>query len=326
MPQACRPGAVGVLTYGCERTVSNLRSIHGTGGGDAQWRSLTISDIPVRTVRRARGLRAAPQDLGGRTVGTGGMLLSKDAIADVLEKAAAGRLLPAGAPERLRRHPRPYGREGAADAVTVGAGTGPPRPVAPHRWPAPHLHTLISTVPHGGQRRLLRGIVAEKAPLRRLVEAAPGWCSTAGAGPRAPIVDEIVDRAQAEIYDVTERRTSEDFVPLGTAAAADDGRDRCHRLTGRAFEGCAHRIHRTRRADLGLAPPADGRRRGEARYGKAWRWTHTLPTPTGWTTMGEVAVGDHLIGADGSPPGWSRRQRSCCSGPATRIEFSDGTA
>ena len=27
-------------------------------------------------------------------------------------------------------------------------------------------------------------------------------------------VNEVVDRAQAEIYDVTERRTAEDFVPL----------------------------------------------------------------------------------------------------------------
>lgn len=31
--------------------------------------------------------------------------------------------------------------------------------------------------------------------------------------PRAD-VNEIVDRAQAEIYDVTERRTAEDFLPL----------------------------------------------------------------------------------------------------------------
>ena len=121
------------------------------------------------------------------------------------------------------------------------------------------------------------------------------------AGAEGADVDEIVDRAQAEIYDVTERRTSEDFVPLRTAAAADDGRDRCHRLTGRALEGCAHRIHRTRRADSGLAPRADGRRRGEARYGQGLALDTPLPTPTGWTTMGEVAVGDHPIGADGNP-------------------------
>ena len=35
--------------------------------------------------------------------------------------------------------------------------------------------------------------------------------------------------------------------------------------------------------------------------GKALALDTPLPTPTGWTTMGEVAVGDELIGADGRP-------------------------
>ena len=35
--------------------------------------------------------------------------------------------------------------------------------------------------------------------------------------------------------------------------------------------------------------------------GKALALDTPLPTPTGWTTMGEVAVGDELIGADGKP-------------------------
>ena len=35
--------------------------------------------------------------------------------------------------------------------------------------------------------------------------------------------------------------------------------------------------------------------------GKALALDTPLPTPTGWTTMGEVQVGDQLIGADGRP-------------------------
>ena len=35
--------------------------------------------------------------------------------------------------------------------------------------------------------------------------------------------------------------------------------------------------------------------------GKALALDTPLPTPTGWTTMGEVAVGDLLVGADGKP-------------------------
>ena len=73
-------------------------------------------------------------------------------------------------------------------------------------------------------------IVAEKEILRRLVDAGTRIVQLGYGGNEGDVgggeVDEIVDRAQAEIYEVTERRTSEDYVHPGRAAAADDGRDR----------------------------------------------------------------------------------------------------
>ena len=52
---------------------------------------MTISDIPVRTVRRAPGTSGGnPQDLAAEQSVLGGMLLSKDAIADVLERLRPG--------------------------------------------------------------------------------------------------------------------------------------------------------------------------------------------------------------------------------------------
>ena len=80
---------------------------------------------------------------------------------------------------------------------------------------APYLHTLISTVPTAANAGYYAEIVAEKALLRRLVEAGTRVVQYGYAGAEGADVDEVVDRAQAEIYDVTERRsTSEDFVPL----------------------------------------------------------------------------------------------------------------
>ena len=56
------------------------------------------------------------------------------------------------------------------------------------------------------------------------------------------------------------------------------------------------------RADQRPAPrPDDRRRRPGPAIGKALALDTPLPTPTGWTTMGEVAVGDQLLGADGRP-------------------------
>ena len=55
-------------------------------------------------------------------------------------------------------------------------------------------------------------IVREKAVLRRLVDASVriGQMSYAGEGD----VDDIVDRAQAEVYSVTDRKASEDYKAL----------------------------------------------------------------------------------------------------------------
>ena len=43
--------------------------------------------------------------------------------------------------------------------------------------------------------------------------------------------------------------------------------------------------------------------------GKALALDTPLPTPTGWTTMGEVAVGDQLYDAEGRPTTRGRRHR-----------------
>src|SRR5699024_12586637 len=55
-------------------------------------------------------------------------------------------------------------------------------------------------------------IVAEKSVLRRLVSAGTRIVQCGYAGSESADVAEVVDRAQAEIFEVTERRTTEDFV------------------------------------------------------------------------------------------------------------------
>ncbi|GAA5121752.1 hypothetical protein GCM10023339_39010 [Alloalcanivorax gelatiniphagus] len=50
-----------------------------------------------------------------------------------------------------------------------------------------------------------------------------------------------------------------------------------------------------------------------------------LPTPTGWTTMGEVAVGDELIGADGRPTTVTLKSE-IHDRPCYRVTFRDGAS
>ena len=138
----------------------------------------------------------------------------------------------------------------------------------------PYLHTLISTVPTAANAGYYAHIVAEKALLRRLVEAGTRIVQLGYAGAEGAEVADVVDRAQAEIYEVTERRTTEDFVPLRGPAAADARRDRRHRLQRRLSRGVPTGFAELDEITNGLHPgqmiivaagPVSGSRR--------WAWT-----------------------------------------------------
>src|SRR5512139_1769400 len=139
------------------------------------------------------------------------MLLSSDAIADVVETL------------RTQDFYRPahqiiydsildlYGRGEPADAITVSAELQK-RGELGRVGGAPYLHTLISSVPTAANAGYYARIVRETAVLRRLVEAGTKIVQMGYTGDGD--ADDIVDAAQAEVYSVTDRRTSEDYVPL----------------------------------------------------------------------------------------------------------------
>ncbi|MFD8750599.1 replicative DNA helicase [Kitasatospora sp. NPDC059577] len=155
--------------------------------------------------------RVPPQDLAAEQSVLGGMLLSKDAIADVVEVLKpADYYRPAhemvhGAILDL------YARGEPADPITV-AGELTKRGELQRVGGASYLHTLVNSVPTAANAEYYAQIVHERAVLRRLVEAGT---RIAGMGYASEgDVDEIVNAAQAEIYAVTEQRTNEDYAPL----------------------------------------------------------------------------------------------------------------
>jgi replicative DNA helicase len=160
--------------------------------------------------------KSPPQDVAAEQGVLGGMLLSKDAIADVVEI--------------LKTHDfyRPvhstifdtvldlYGRGEPADALTVAAALADSGDLQ-RIGGVPYLHTLIESVPTAANASYYARIVSERAILRRLVEAGTkivqlGFGANGNGGRD---VDDIVDLAQQAIYDVTEKRVSEDFAALG---------------------------------------------------------------------------------------------------------------
>jgi replicative DNA helicase len=162
--------------------------------------------------------RTPPQDLLAEQCVLGGMLLSKDAIADVVEV-----LRPTDFYKPVHQTIYDsiidlYGKGEPADPVTVAAELT--RAGALERvGGGPYLHTLVASVPTAANAGYYAEIVRERAILRRLVEAGTkvvqlGYGAAGGAGGD---VDDVVDRAQAAVYEVVERRTSEDYIGLEAA-------------------------------------------------------------------------------------------------------------
>jgi replicative DNA helicase len=160
--------------------------------------------------------KSPPQDVAAEQGVLGGMLLSKDAIADVVEIL------------KTQDFYRPvhstifdtvldlYGRGEPADALTVAAALADSGDLQ-RIGGVPYLHTLIESVPTAANASYYARIVSERAILRRLVEAGTkivqlGYGANGNGGRD---VDDIVDLAQQAIYDVTEKRVSEDFAALG---------------------------------------------------------------------------------------------------------------
>ena len=166
--------------------------------------------------RREGGFdRTPPQDIAAEQCVLGGMLLSKDAIADVVEILREGDFYRPAHATVFNAILDLYGRGEPADAVTTAAALANAGELG-RVGGAAYLHTLISSVPTAANAAYYARIVSERAVLRRLVEAGTrivqlGYGSAAGQGRD---VDELVDLAQQVVYDVTERRVSEDFAVL----------------------------------------------------------------------------------------------------------------
>ncbi|KKD09617.1 MULTISPECIES: replicative DNA helicase [unclassified Streptomyces] len=156
--------------------------------------------------------RVPPQDLDAEQSVLGGMLLSKDAIADVVEVIKGHDFYKPAHETIFQAILDIYAKGEPADPITIAAELTK-RGEINKVGGASYLHTLVQTVPTAANAEYYAEIVHERAVLRRLVEA--GTRITQMGYAADDDVDEIVNRAQAEIYAVTEQRTSEDYLPLG---------------------------------------------------------------------------------------------------------------
>ncbi|WP_141494373.1 replicative DNA helicase [Kytococcus schroeteri] len=157
--------------------------------------------------------RMPPQDVDAERSVLGGMLLSKDAIADVLE-VVRGADYYRPAHELIHEAILDlFGRGEPADAITV-ADELTKRGNLQRAGGQAYLHELMQAVPTAANAGYYAEIVAERAILRRLVEAGTRIVQM-GYGQGGGEVEDVVNAAQAEVYAVSDKRGAEDYQIIG---------------------------------------------------------------------------------------------------------------
>ena len=261
-----------------------------------------------RQAADSRGDRVPPHDLLAEQSAIGGMLLSKDAVADVIETVR-------GADFYIPKH------ETIFDAVLTLYSHGEPTDVIAvtdeltktgqlsRAGGAEYLHTLTALVPTAANAGFYSTIVAEKAVLRRLVEAGTRIVQM-GYASEGEVVD-LVNNAQAEIYAVTGGVESEDFVPLTEAVttAIDEieaARGRDGQMVGvptgfTELDELTNGLHPGQLIIL-AARPALGKSTLGLDFARAAAIKHDMPSIIFSLEMGRSEIAMRLLSAESAVP------------------------
>lgn len=265
-----------------------------------------ISDERLGGPRQAE--RTPPHDLLAEQSALGGMMLSKDAVADVIETLR-------GTDFYVPKH------ELIFEAILSLYSHGEPTDVVAvtdeliksgelqRAGGADYLHTLTSIVPTAANAGYYASIVNERALLRRLVDAGTRIVQMGYSGQGEAL--DLVNNAQAEIYSVTGAEAAEDYVPLTIAvdAAVDEieaARGRDGQMTGipTGFQGLDQLTNGLHAGQMIIiaARPAMGKSTLALDFARAAAIKHDMPTILFSLEMGRSEIAMRLMSAEGSIP------------------------
>jgi replicative DNA helicase len=258
------------------------------------------------------------------------MLLSKDAVADVVEVVR-------GTDFYIPKHEIIY------DAILSLYSHGEPTDVIAvtdeltkagelsRAGGADYLHTLTGLVPTAANAGYYASIVAERALLRRLVEAGTR-ITQMGYAAEGEVLD-LVNNAQAEIYAVTGSTDSEDYVPLTEAVtvAIDEIEAAKHKdgsMTG-VPTGFAELDELTNGLHPGqmiivAARPALGKSTLALDFARAAAIKHDMPTIFFSLEMGRSEIAMRLLSAEAAVPLQSMRKGTVDNRDWTTIASTRG--
>lgn len=167
-------------------------------------------------------VREMPQNPEAEQGVLGGMMLNKDAIADVVEVLVGDDFYVPKHKTIFDAILQLYGEGKEVDPVILG-GRLDRDGVLGFIGGAGYLHSIIQKTPTSANVGYYASIVREKATLRRLVQAGTTIVQLGYAGTEGADVDNVVDRAQQEMFAITNDAAKEDYEVFAELVASTVG-------------------------------------------------------------------------------------------------------
>jgi replicative DNA helicase len=250
------------------------------------------------------------------------MLLSREAIAEVVEtldpdhfyKPAHGHLYDAimGL----------YGAGQPVDAVTVAEELQRAGLLEEIGGPA-LLLDLQATTPAISNAAHYAKIVEEHALLRRLISVSNEIAETAYGVPDDVI--KAIDEAESRMFEVAQRRVTNTTAEIKDLLSANLDRLETLYERGEAITGVSTGYIDLDELLSGLQGNALYVVGARPAMGKALALDTPLATPHGWTTMGEVDVGDHVFDEQGQPTRVTYKSPVFTGHDCYEVVFDDGS-
>ncbi|HLX88876.1 MAG TPA: replicative DNA helicase [Acidimicrobiales bacterium] len=280
-----------------------------------------VESSRVRRLTPAGG-RIPPHDLDAEESLLGAMLLSRDAIAAAVESCVADDFYKPAHAHIFAAVTALYTRGEPADPVTVADELRRGGVLEAVGDPSVLISLQVNTPSTANAAHYAR-IVEEHALLRRMVSVAGEIAELGYSVPED--VTEVIDRAESMVFEVAQRRVVDTMSSLRDLLSAsldhlENLYARGETITGvpTGYTDLDERLAGLQRSNLVVvgARPA---------MGKALALDTPIPTPGGWTDMGELAVGDVVFDERGVPCRVDYVSPVFRDRPCYRVCFDDGS-
>jgi replicative DNA helicase len=283
---------------------------------------MAVAELPPRGERPSG--RVPPHNLDAEESLLGAMLLSRDAIvaatevgvsADDFYKPAHGHVFDAITSL--------YGAGEPSDPVTVAEELRRANLLDAIGGPAILLSLQASTPATSNAARYAR-IINEHALLRRLIGVASEIAEIGYSVPDD--VAAALDRSEAMVFDVAQRRVTDTMSPIKDLLDASLTRLEMLYEKGDSITGLPTGYHGLDELLSGLQPSTLNIVGARPATGKALALDTPIPTPSGWTTMGALRVGDEVFDERGSPTTVLYTSPVFTDHRCFEVRFDDGTS